>query len=38
MPKLSKRLAGLASKIDDRAYEPLEAISLVRENATAKFD
>ena len=38
MPKLSKRLAGLASKIDDRPYEPLEAITLVRENATAKFD
>ena len=38
MPKISKRVASLASKIEDRAYEPLEAISLVRENATAKFD
>ena len=38
MPKLSKRLAGLASKIEDRAYGPLEAISLVKDNANAKFD
>ena len=38
MPKISKRVASLASKIEDRAYEPLEAITLVRENATAKFD
>jgi large subunit ribosomal protein L1 len=38
MPKLSKRLAGLASKIEDRAYGPLEAIALVKENANAKFD
>ena len=30
MPKLSKRLAGLASKIEDRVYEPLEAIALVK--------
>ena len=38
MPKLSKRLANLASKIEDRVYEPLEAIALVKDNATAKFD
>ncbi len=38
MTKLSKRLAGLVSKIDSKAYEPLEAIQLVKENATAKFD
>lgn len=38
MPKLSKRLAGLASKIEDRAYGPLEAIALVKDNANAKFD
>ena len=38
MPKLSKRLAGLASKIEDRSYGPLEAIALVKDNATAKFD
>ena len=38
MTKLSKRLAGLAIKIEDRAYGPLEAISLVKDNANAKFD
>ena len=38
MPKLSKRLASLVTKIEDRAYSPLEAIQLVKENATAKFD
>ena len=38
MPKLSKRLAGLASKIEDRSYGPLEAIGLVKDNANAKFD
>ena len=38
MPKLSKRLASLASKIEDRVYEPLEAIALVKGNANAKFD
>ena len=38
MPKLSKRLASLASKIEDRVYEPLEAIALVKDNANAKFD
>ena len=38
MPKLSKRLASLASKIEDRVYDPLEAIALVKGNANAKFD
>ena len=38
MPQLPKRYASLASKIEDRAYGPLEAIALVKENATAKFD
>ena len=38
MPKLSKRLAGLASKIEDRSYGPLEAIAIVKDNANAKFD
>ena len=38
MPKLSKRLAGLVSKIEDRSYGPLEAIALVKDNANAKFD
>ena len=38
MPKTSKRLASLVNKIEERAYEPLAAIQLVKENATAKFD
>ncbi len=38
MPKLSKRLASLVSKIEDRAYDPLDAIKIVKENANAKFD
>jgi len=38
MPQLPKRYASLASKIEDRAYGPLEAIALVKENANAKFD
>ena len=38
MPKVSKRLASLVSKIEDRVYAPLEAIALVKDNANAKFD
>ena len=38
MPKISKRLASLAGKIEDRAYAPLAAIALVKDNANAKFD
>ena len=38
MTKISKRLATLATKVEDRAYAPLEAIALVKDNATAKFD
>ena len=38
MPKLSKRLASLVTKIEDRAYEPLDAIKIVKDNANAKFD
>jgi len=38
MPKLSKRYAALIDKIEDRAHAPLEAIELVKANATAKFD
>jgi large subunit ribosomal protein L1 len=38
MPKVSKRFAALAEKIEDRAHEPLEALELVKANATAKFD
>ena len=38
MKKLPKRIAALSSKVEDRAYQPLEAINLVKENANAKFD
>ena len=31
-------MEALASTIEDRAYEPLEAITLVKKNANAKFD
>jgi large subunit ribosomal protein L1 len=35
--KVSKRLRELQAKIEERAYEPLEAIKLLKETATAKF-
>ncbi len=38
MTKISKRMANLSSKVEDKAYAPLDAIKLVKENATAKFD
>lgn len=38
MTKISKRMAALASKVEDRPYEALEAIKLVKESANAKFD
>jgi large subunit ribosomal protein L1 len=38
MTKLSKRFSALAEKVEDRAYAPIEAIQLVKDNATAKFD
>ena len=38
MKKLSKRMATLSTKIEDRIYAPLEALSLIKENANAKFD
>ena len=38
MKNLSKRMASLTSKVEDRAYEPIDAIKLVKENANAKFD
>ncbi|WP_107671106.1 50S ribosomal protein L1 [Cyanothece sp. BG0011] len=39
MPKLSKRIKAALEKVDqDRAYEPLEALQLLKETATAKFD
>jgi len=38
MTKNSNRMTKLASQVEDRAYEPLEAIQLVKANANAKFD
>jgi large subunit ribosomal protein L1 len=38
MAKVSKRLRELQAKVDDdRAYQPLEALELLKETATAKF-
>ena len=31
-------MAALSTKIEDRTYAPLEAISIIKENANAKFD
>lgn len=37
--KISRRLKEALAKVDqDKAYEPLEALSLLKETATAKFD
>jgi large subunit ribosomal protein L1 len=38
MTKISKRFSALAAKVEDRAYEPLEALELVKDTATARFD
>jgi large subunit ribosomal protein L1 len=35
--KVSKRLRELQAKIEDRPYEPLQAMQLLKETATAKF-
>ncbi|MFM7425208.1 MAG: 50S ribosomal protein L1 [Elainella sp.] len=35
--KVSRRLAALQEKVEDRAYAPLEALNLLKETATAKF-
>lgn len=38
MPKkLSRRFQELQKKVEDRAYDPLEALNLLKETATAKF-
>lgn len=37
MPKVSKRLREAQAKVEDRLYEPLEALELLKETATAKF-
>jgi large subunit ribosomal protein L1 len=37
--KQSRRMRELLEKVDaDKAYEPLEALELLKETATAKFD
>jgi len=38
MPKVSKRYTALAAKVEDRSYAPLDALELVKANATARFD
>ena len=38
MKKLYKRMAALSTKIEDRIYSPLEALSIIKESANAKFD
>ena len=35
--KLSRRLRELLGKVEDKDYEPIEALSLLKETATAKF-
>jgi large subunit ribosomal protein L1 len=35
--KISRRLQELQKKVEERPYEPLEALSLLKETATAKF-
>jgi large subunit ribosomal protein L1 len=37
MAKVSKRLRELLAKVENRPYEPLEALTLLKETATAKF-
>jgi large subunit ribosomal protein L1 len=36
--KFSRRMQAALEKVEDRAYEPLEALNLLKETATAKFD
>nr|YP_009530608.1 50S ribosomal protein L1 [Paulinella micropora]AXY63297.1 50S ribosomal protein L1 [Paulinella micropora] len=38
MAKISKRFSTLLAIVEDRVYEPVEALNLVKQNATAKFD
>ncbi|MEA5595422.1 50S ribosomal protein L1 [Rivularia sp. UHCC 0363] len=37
MAKLSRRMIALHEKIEDQEYQPIEALSLLKETATAKF-
>lgn len=36
--KISRRMQEALAKVEDKAYEPLEALNLLKETATAKFD
>jgi large subunit ribosomal protein L1 len=36
--KVSRRMREALAKIEDKAYEPIEALKLLKETATAKFD
>ena len=36
--KISRRMKELLAKVEDKAYEPLDALTLLKETATAKFD
>lgn len=36
--KVSRRYKEAASKVEEKAYQPLEALQLLKETATAKFD
>ena len=36
--KISRRMKELLAKVEEKAYEPLEALTLLKETATAKFD
>jgi large subunit ribosomal protein L1 len=36
--KISRRMKEAAAKVEDKAYEPLAALNLLKETATAKFD
>jgi large subunit ribosomal protein L1 len=38
MAKVSKRLRELQAKVEERPYAPLEAVQLLKETATAKFE
>lgn len=35
--KISRRMQELVKKVDDRLYDPIEALNLLKETATAKF-
>ncbi len=35
--KISKRMKALQEKIEDRSYEPMEAVALLKDTASAKF-